>query len=168
MSMPCSMRSRASVPSRMSLAAMIALLSAGLCRGGAALEVAYDVGLLLNHQFFAVDLDFGARPFPEQHAVSGFDVERMHLSVFPAGTRPDSDDLAFHWLFLSGVGNDDPSRRLRFLLDAPPEHGKRRGNIPNVKISTTRRWMRSTLASIHFASSMTNASCVFGHDGQRE
>src|SRR6516225_8048090 len=121
-SMPCSMRSRASVPSRMSLATMIILLSAGLCRGGAALEVAHDVGLLHNHQFFAVDLDFSARPFPEQHAVSGLDLERMHLSVFPAGTRPDSDDLAFHRLFLSGVGNDDPSRCLRLLLDAPDEH----------------------------------------------
>src|SRR6516164_9843855 len=74
------------------------------------------------NQFFAVDLDFGARPFPEQHAVSGFDVERMHLSVFPAGTWPDSDDLTLHRLFLGGVGNDDPSRRLRLLLDAPDEH----------------------------------------------
>jgi hypothetical protein len=46
----------------------------------------------------------------------------MHLSVFPAGTRPDSDDLTFHRLFLGGVGNYDPSRRLRLLLDAPDEH----------------------------------------------
>src|SRR6516165_1538250 len=121
MSMPCSMPSRASVPSRMSFAAMIILLSAGLCGGGGALEVAHDVGLLHNHQFLAIELDFGARPFSEQHAVSGLDVERMHLSVFPAGTRPDSDDLAFHWLFLSGVGNDDPSRRLRLLIAGDPD-----------------------------------------------
>src|SRR5499427_1074592 len=122
MSMPCSMRSRASVPSRMSLAAMIVLPSARLCSGGAAHEVAHDVGLLHDHQLLAVELDFGAGPFPEQHAVSGLDVERMHLSVFPAGTRPDSDDLTFHWFFLGGVGNDDPARRLRLLLDAPHEH----------------------------------------------
>src|SRR6516164_2963723 len=122
MSMPCSMRSRASVPSRMSFAAMIVFPSAAFCGGGGALEVAHDVGFLHNHQFLAVDLDFGARPFPEKHSVSGLDVERMHLSVFPAGTRPDSDDLALHRLFLGGVGNDDPSGRLRLLLDAPDEH----------------------------------------------
>src|SRR5437016_4220838 len=116
MSIPCSIRSRASVPSRMSLAAMIVFLSARLCSGGAALEEAHDVGLLHDHQFFAVDLDLGARPFPEQHAVAGLDVERLHLAVVPAGTRPNGDDLAFHRLFLGGVGNNDPARRLRLLL----------------------------------------------------
>src|SRR6266478_3439342 len=121
-SIPCSIRSRASVPSLISLAAMIAFLSARLCSGGAALEEAHDVGLLHDHQFFAVDLDLGARPFPEQHAVAGLDVERLHLPVFPAGPRPDSDDLAFHRLFLGGVRNDDPSRRFRLLLDTPHEH----------------------------------------------
>src|SRR6266446_2112821 len=122
MSMPCSIRSRASVPSLISLAAMIVFLSARLCSGGGALEEAHDVGLLHDHQFFAVDLDLGARPFPEQHAVAGLDVERLHLPVVPAGTRPDSDDLAFHRLFLSGVGNDDPARRLRLLLHPSEQH----------------------------------------------
>src|SRR5438132_675000 len=122
MSMPCSIRSRASVPSLISLAAMIAFLSARLCGGGAALDDAHDVGLLHDHQFLAVDLDLGARPFPEQHPIAGLDIERLHLSVFPTGPRPDSDDLAFHRLFLGGVGNDDPSRRLRLLLDTPYEH----------------------------------------------
>src|SRR5207253_9239237 len=100
MSMPCSIRSRASVPSLISLAAMIVFLSARLCSGGAAFEEAHDVGLLHDHQFFAVDLDLGARPFAEQHAVAGLHVEWLHLSVVPAGTGPDSDDLAFHRLFL--------------------------------------------------------------------
>src|SRR6266446_4813839 len=122
MSIPCSIRSRASEPSRMSLAAMIVFLSARLCSGGAALEEAHDVGLLHDHQFFAVDLDLGARPFPEQHAVAGLDVERLHLPVFPAGTRPDSDDFAFHRLFLRGIGNDDPARRLCLRLHPPDQH----------------------------------------------
>src|SRR5438876_3806832 len=116
MSMPCSIRSRASVPSRMSLAAMIVFLSARLCRCGAAVEEAHDVGLLHDHQLLAVDLDLGARPFSEQHAVAGLDLERVQLAVVTAGTRPDSDDVAFHRLFLGGVGNDDPARRLCFLL----------------------------------------------------
>src|SRR5882724_10394915 len=116
MSMPCSIRSRASVPSLMSLAAIIVFLSACLCSGGAALEEAHDVGLLHDHQLLAIDLDLGARPLPEQHAVAGLDVERLHLPVFPAGTRPDSDDFAFHRLFLGGVGNDDSARRLCLRL----------------------------------------------------
>jgi len=51
-----------------------------------------------------VDLDLGARPLSEQHPVAGLDVERVHLPVFAAGTRPDRNDVAFHWLFLCGIG----------------------------------------------------------------
>jgi len=40
--------------------------------------------------------------------------------------------------------------------------------FPNAKINTTRRRMRSTLGLIHVATAMTNESCVFGHDEQRE
>src|SRR5438046_5457885 len=113
--MPWSRRSRASAPCRISLAAMIVSLSACLCSGRTALDETHDVGLLHDHQFLAVDLDLGARPLPEQHAVAGLDVERVHLPVLPAGTGPDGDDLAFHRLFLGGVGNDDPARRLGLL-----------------------------------------------------
>jgi hypothetical protein len=42
------------------------------------------------------------------------------------------------------------------------------GNIPNAKISTTGRRMRSTLGTIHFATAMTNEGFVFGRDEQRE
>src|ERR1700740_1650077 len=106
MSMPCSMRSGASVPSRMFLAAMIVLPSALLRSGGTALDEAHDVGLLHDHQLLTVDLDFCARPLAEKHAVAGLDVERVHLSVFATGTRPDGNDFAFHRLFLGSVGND--------------------------------------------------------------
>src|SRR6516164_918908 len=113
-SMPCSMRSRASVPSRISLAAMIIVLSAGLYSGGAAFEDAHDVGFLHDHQFLAVEANLGARPFAEQHAVAGLEVERVHLAVLAPGTRPGRDDIALHRLLLGGVGNEDPARRLRF------------------------------------------------------
>jgi len=42
------------------------------------------------------------------------------------------------------------------------------GNTPNAKISTTRRRLRSTLGTIHFAAAMTNERFVFGRDEQRE
>ena len=42
------------------------------------------------------------------------------------------------------------------------------GTSLTAKISTTRLRMRSTLGSIHFATSMTNERFVFGRDEQRE
>src|SRR6266404_5825523 len=122
MSMPRSIRSRASVPSRTSLAAMIVSSSALVASGSAAVDDTHDVGFLHDHQLLAVDLDLGARPLPEQDAIAGLDIERVNLAVLAASPRPDRDDLAFHGFFLGGVGNDDPSRRLRLLLDAPHEH----------------------------------------------
>src|SRR3546814_14274403 len=54
---------------------------------------AEDVRFLHNQQLFAVDLDFGARPFAEQDAVAGLDVERGDLAVVGAGARTDRDDF---------------------------------------------------------------------------
>src|SRR6516165_10699018 len=116
MSIPCSIRSRASVPSRMSLAAMIVLLSAFIASSRVAVDDTHDVGLLRDHQLLAVEANLGARPLAEKDPVAGLEVERMHLSVFTAGTRADGNDFAFHRLFLGGVRNDDPARRLRLLL----------------------------------------------------
>src|ERR1700751_5944528 len=120
--MPWSMRSRASVPSLISLAAMVVFLSARLCSGGAALDEAHDVGLLHDHQFLAVEANLRARPFAEQYAVACLYVEWVDLPVFAAGTRPNRDDVTFHRLFLGGVGNDDPARRLCLLFDAAAKH----------------------------------------------
>jgi hypothetical protein len=36
---------------------------------------AHDVGLLHDQEFLAVDLDLGARPFAEQHPVTGLYVD---------------------------------------------------------------------------------------------
>src|SRR3546814_6004985 len=73
---------------------------------------AEDVRFLHNQQLFAVDLDFGARPFAEQDAVAGLDVERGDLAVVGAGARTDRDDFAFLRLFLGSVGADDAAGRL--------------------------------------------------------
>src|SRR5580700_6631139 len=75
MSMPRSMRSRASPLNLTSLAAMfpIPLLSGFLC-GDGVFDHAHDVGFFHDDEFVAVELDLGARPFAEQHAVALLDV----------------------------------------------------------------------------------------------
>src|SRR5882762_1305023 len=92
-------------------------LSRFLLRRGAALDDAHDVGFLHDDEVLAIELDLGARPFAEQHAVARLDVERMQGAVLAAGARADGDDLAFHRLFLGGVGNDDAASSLLVLLD---------------------------------------------------
>src|SRR5215218_2577956 len=59
-----------------------------------------DVAFLHDDQVFAVDLDLGARPFAEQDAVAGLDVERGHLAFVRASARTDRDDFAYLRLFL--------------------------------------------------------------------
>src|SRR5262249_38523984 len=112
--MPCSMRSRASVPCLMSFAATIVFLSARLCSG--AVDDSHDVRLLHDYQLLAVDFDFGSRPLAKHPAFPGLDVERVLLSVFPSAPRPDGNDFALHRFFLGGVGDDDPADRFRLLL----------------------------------------------------
>ena len=45
-------------------------------------EDAHDVALLHDQEFLAVDLDLGARPFAEQHAVADLEVDRDQLAGF--------------------------------------------------------------------------------------
>src|SRR5438552_9332689 len=118
MSMPWSIRSRASVPRRISLAAMFALqlLRSFLIRGGV-INHAHDVGFLHDHQVLAIELDLGARPLAEQHAVAALDVERKHLAILVAHAGANSDDLAFHRLFLSRIGDENAAGGLRLRLD---------------------------------------------------
>src|ERR1700737_4085957 len=118
MSTPRSMRSRASPLNLTSLAAMAgsSWLSGFLVRGGP-IEHAHDVGFLHDHEVLAIELDLGARPLAEQHAVAAFDVERIHLATLVAHAGANRDDLAFHWLFLSRVGNENAAGGLRLRLD---------------------------------------------------
>src|SRR6202171_2109688 len=95
MSTPRSMRSRASVPKRTSLAAIMDnpsyLISAlgGFLGGLDVLDDAHDVGLLHDQKVLAIHAHFAARPFAEQDAVTRLDVEGKQLALFVAGTRAD-------------------------------------------------------------------------------
>src|ERR1700733_11530107 len=116
MSTPRNILSRASVENLTSLAAIFVFLQ---MRSG---DHAHDVGLFHDDQLFAVELDLDARPFAEQHAVSLFDVERDELAVLATGAGAARHDLAFHRLFLGGVGDDDAPRCLRLRFHAPNQH----------------------------------------------
>src|SRR4026207_2307720 len=78
MSMPCSMRSRASWANFTSLAGIVfysvgqvAGLSGFLLRGDV-LEHAENVAFLHDEKLFPVDLNLAAGPLAEQHAIAGF------------------------------------------------------------------------------------------------
>src|SRR5438876_9872995 len=103
--MPRNIRSRASPLNLTSLPAMVAppWLSGFPVRGGP-IDHAHDVGFLHDHEVLAIELDLGARPLAEQHAVAALDVERLQLARFVAHAGPNRDDLAFHRLFLSRIG----------------------------------------------------------------
>src|SRR5829696_2911118 len=128
-STPRSMRSRASVEKRTSLAAMSLppglgeLVSAKggsgrLLLGDRLLDDAHDVGFLHDQEILAVDPHLGAGPLAEQHAIARPDVERRQLAVLVAGARPDGHDFAFLRLLFGGIRNDDAALRLLIRLDA--------------------------------------------------
>jgi hypothetical protein len=79
----------------------------GLLLGHRLVEHAHDVGLLHDQEFLAVDLDLGAGPFAEQHAVADLQIDGNELAGLVAAARADGDDLALGGLFLGGVGDDD-------------------------------------------------------------
>ena len=54
----------------------------------------HDIGLLHDEELLAVDLDFGPRPFAEQHAVADFDVDGNELAGLITAAGANSDDLA--------------------------------------------------------------------------
>src|ERR1700722_1961230 len=83
---------------------------------------AHDVGLLHDQKLVAFELDLGARPLAEQHAVAGLDAHRGELAAFVAATGADGDDFALLRLFLHGVGNDDAALGLRLGVDTLDNH----------------------------------------------
>src|SRR5271165_5314866 len=127
MSTPRSMRSRASTPNLTSLADIIgfpelnvlltlqvappgapqgermAFALGGLLLGRRNVgENAHDVALLHDEQVLAVDLDLGARPLAEQHAIADCDVDRDQLAGFVAAAWADRRDFTLRGLFLGG------------------------------------------------------------------
>src|SRR5947209_3786942 len=89
-----------------------------LLLGGGDVEHAHDVALLHDQEIFTVDLDLGARPFAEQHAVADLEVDRDQLAGFVTAARADGGDFALRGLFLGTVRNDDAASCLLFGIDA--------------------------------------------------
>src|SRR5919198_4181742 len=79
---------------------------------------AHDVGLLHDQEFLAIELDLGAGPLAEQHAVADLDVDRNQLAGLVAAARADGDDFALGGLFLGSVGDDNAACGLLFGVDA--------------------------------------------------
>src|ERR1700727_1818926 len=81
-------------------------------------EHAHDVALLHDQEFFAVELDLGAGPLAEQHAVADLEIDRDQLPGFVAAAGADRRDFALRGLFLGAVGNDDAALGLFFGIEA--------------------------------------------------
>src|ERR1700676_4287448 len=126
MATPRSILSRASTPNLTSLLAMMCSLKCwvirrlcGLLLGGRQIgENAHDVALLHDQELLAIELDLGARPFAEQHAVADLEVDRDQFAGFVAATRADGGDFALRGLFLGSVRDDDAASCLFFRGDA--------------------------------------------------
>src|SRR6516164_4947963 len=121
-STPRSNRSRASPEKRTSFAAITTYSLEFLVCGRALGDDAHNVGLLHDEEILALEFDFGARPFAEQHAISSLEIHGDQLAVLVAAARPHSDDFALLRFLLSGVGNDDPALRLLLCFDALDDH----------------------------------------------
>src|SRR4051795_9583650 len=93
--------------------------SGGLLLGsGDVGEDAHDVAFLHDQKILIVDLDLGAGPLAEQHAVADLEVDRDQLAGLVAATRADGGDFALRGLFLGSVGNDNAACGLLFGVDA--------------------------------------------------
>src|SRR5260370_40306808 len=92
--------------------------SGGLLLGRAALEHSHDVALLHDQELDAVDLDLGAGPFAEQHAVAGVNVDRDELAVLVTAAGTHRDDLALRRLLLRGIRDDDAAGAAFLGIDA--------------------------------------------------
>src|ERR1700739_2723346 len=90
----------------------------GLLAGDLGVEHAPYVGLLHDQEFLTVDLDLGAGPLAEQHALADLDVDRDQLTGLVATARADGDDFALRGLFLGGIGNDDAAGCFFFGINA--------------------------------------------------
>src|SRR5260370_1412493 len=125
MSTPRNIRSRASTENFTSLAAILLLRYVrmrqrlrGLLAGDRLIEHAHDVALLHDEVIDAVDLDLGAGPFSEQHAVASLQVDRYQLAVLVAATRTDRDHLSLSRLLFAGIRNAHSACGLILGVDA--------------------------------------------------
>src|SRR5258705_12774333 len=89
-----------------------------LLGGGNVSENAHDVAFLHDQQFLTIELDLGAGPFAEQHAVANLEVDRNQLAGFVTAARTNRRDFALRGLFLGSVRNDDAACGFVFGIDA--------------------------------------------------
>jgi hypothetical protein len=83
---------------------------------------AHDVTFFHDQVLDAVDLDFGAWPFAEQHAVASLQIDRNKLTGLVAPSRSNRDDLALLRLLLGCIRDDDASGGLLLGFDALDDH----------------------------------------------
>src|SRR5258708_785491 len=107
-STPRSILSRASTENLTSLAAIVGYslnvgndaALRGLLLGHRLVDHAHDVGLLHDQEVLAINLDLGARPLAEQHAVANLDVDRDELAGLIAAARAHRNHFALRGLLL--------------------------------------------------------------------
>src|SRR5271169_5739018 len=107
--------------------------------GDGLIDHPYDVGFLHDHEVLAIELDLGARPLSEQHAVAGLDVERVQLATFVSCARADGDDFTFHRLLLRRVRDEDAAGGFCLRLDTTDQDSvlqwaQLHGRSPRTKI----------------------------------
>jgi co-chaperonin GroES (HSP10) len=64
-----------------------------LRRGAGSAHHAHDVGFFHDQEVLTVDLDLGAGPLAEQHAVASPHVERDKLAAFVPGARNERGEI---------------------------------------------------------------------------
>src|SRR5580698_3505118 len=77
-----------------------------------------DVVLGKDHVLDAVELHFVARVLADEDLVARLDLERADLAVLLHLAAAHRDDFGLDGLLLRGVGDDDASLGLFFLLEA--------------------------------------------------
>src|SRR6185503_18427007 len=80
-----------------------------------------DVSLAQNEERLAVDHDFSAAVFPEQHLVADFDFHGDALAVIEP-TCTHGEDLAFLRLLFRCVGDEQPATGLLLTLERSHDH----------------------------------------------
>src|SRR5207247_11411150 len=91
-------------------------LSGLLLGGGNVGENAHDVAFLHDQKFLTIELDLGARPLAEQHAVADLEVDRDQLAGFVTAARTDGGAFALRGLLLATVRNADAASSLLFRV----------------------------------------------------
>src|SRR5580700_2091203 len=92
--------------------------SGGLLLGRGALEHPHDVALLHDQVLDTVDLDLGAGPLAEQHAVARMHIDRDQLAALITAAGTDRNDLALRRLLLGRIRDDEAAGSAFLGIDA--------------------------------------------------